>query len=256
MIKRRLKLGWSLGLAALLFLACACEPEATPLPGNLPTRAPATATAEATPALVRYAIAPDALPYLAAEDQTLISASAEIIALDAPPAADDLGTRYDIVVALGSLPDSTLVPEPLRVSLIFDTSLPPLDDAEIELIVYQTVDPQAIARALGVPPEQAGAAPSPSRETLRARLANAGYPDGFDLTLAAFAPGAETLVGLLEAIGVHARIVTDADEAAHLTLTTELATDALTILTIPIRYRAVDGLSITFTPSGFPIVSR
>jgi hypothetical protein len=245
----------------LLLLACACEPEATPLPGNLPTRPPPTseaATPEATQAL-RYAVAPDALPYLSADDRALISASAEIVTLDALPAAAELGAQYDIVVALGDLPGGTPAPAPLQVSLIFNTSLPPLDDPNLELIVYQTVDTQAVAAALGVPsgvpPEQAGAAPAPSQEALRSRLANAGYPDGFDLTLAAFAPGADVLVRLLEAVGIHTRIVSD-DEPAHLTLTTEPAENALTVLTLPLVYRAADGLTITFTPSGFPIAER
>jgi hypothetical protein len=242
----------------LLLLACACEPEATPLPVNLPTLSEPTSavtTAEAPPTL-RYAVAANALPYLSAEDQSLISASAEIVLLDTPPTADDLGTRYDIVVALGDLPDSTLAPAPLEVSLIINTSLPPLDDAELAHIVYQTVDPQQIALALGVPPEQAGAAPAPSREALRSRLANAGYPDGFDLTLGAFAPGADVLALLLEAVGIHTRIPAEAGEPTHLTLTTVPTTDALTLLTIPLSYRAVDGLTITFTPSGFPVAQR
>ena len=239
----------------VLLLACACEPDATPLPGNLPTREPPTPEPTELSAL-RYAIAPNTLPYLSEPDRAQIASSAEIVALDAPPAAAELGARYDIVVALGDLPDSELAPSPLQLSLIFNTSLSPLDDPDLELIVYQTIDPQAVAGALGVPPEQAGAAPAPSRSALRSRLANAGYPDGFDLTLAAFAPGADVLARLLEAVGIHTRIVTAADEPAHLTLTTAPTTDALTLLTLPIRYRAVDGLTITFTPAGFPVAQR
>lgn len=236
------------GLAAgLLLLACACDPEATPLPVNLPTRPPPTeiAATDEAPQVLRYAVAPDALPYLSAADQAQIAASASLIPLDAPPAAADLGAQYDIVVSLTALPDFTAAPEPLQVSLIFDTSLPPLDDPDIELIIHQSVDPQAIA-----------AAPTPSQSALRSRLANAGYPDGFDLTLLALAPGADTLAALLESVGIHARLVSDSAQPAHLTLTTAPNGDALTILTLPLYYRAVDGLSITFTPSGFPVAQR
>src|SRR5947199_311182 len=92
------------GIAAgLLLLLTACGPEATPLPVNLPTLPPPSPTA-GTPALLRYAVAPDALPYLTDQDRTLISASAQLIPLDSAPADSDLGARYDLLVALGDLP--------------------------------------------------------------------------------------------------------------------------------------------------------
>ncbi len=242
-------------LAGLLLLACACEPEATPLPVNLPTLPPATAT-EAPPQRPRYAVAPDTLPYLTDQDRSLISASADIVPLDAPPAADDLGTRYEIVVALGDLPDSTPAPTPLQVSLSVNTALPPLDDPALADIVRRAADPQQIVAALGIPGAQAATAQPGDPLALRGELANAGYPDGFDVTLAAFAPGADALANLLGAIGIQARVVTSTDEPAHLTLTTAQDANAIPLLTIPIRYRAVEGLTITFTPSGFPIVQR
>lgn len=249
MAKQRLGL-----LVVVLVLACACEPEATPLPVNLPTQPPLTAT-PTEPGTIRYALAPNTLPYLSDSDRQAMSASADIVELDAPPADDDLGARYDIVVALGDLPDGTRAPESLQLSLIVDTTLPPLDDPALADPVRAAIDPQQIARALNVPPEQAESAPGVTRESIRSDLANAGYPDGFDLTLAALAPGADTLAGLLESVGIHVRIVTDA-EPAHLTLTTAPTPDALPLLTIPISYRAVEGLTITFAPTGFPVARR
>lgn len=242
-------------LLMALVLVSACEPEATPLPGNLPTRVPPTPTPTEVSGL-RYAVAPNALPYLSDADRQAVSADAELIALDAPPIPDDLGARYDLVVALGDLPDGTETPSPLQISLIVNTSLAPLDDPALADIVRSAVDPQQIARALNVPPERASAASGVAPEALRTRLANAGYPDGFDLTLAALAPGADALAALLASVNIHARIVIDAAEPAHLTLTTVPATDALPILTIPISYRAVEGLTITFTESGFPVAER
>lgn len=250
MFRRRLGV-----LAVVILLMCACEPEATPLPGNLPPREPPTPT-PTEQGLPRYALAPNILPYLSQPDRDAIAATAEIVELDSPPVTDDLGARYDIVVALGDLPDGETAPQPLQVSLILNTALPPLNDPDLAAIVSEAVDPQAIARALGVPPEMAGESPASSPESLRIRLANAGYPDGFDLTLAALAPGADALASRLEVVGIHARIVTSTDEPAHLTLTTTPTTGAQPILTIPIRFRAVDGLTIAFTATGFPIATQ
>src|SRR5712671_2255633 len=77
------------GIAALLLLVCACGPEATPLPVNLPTL-PLPSPTAGTPAQLRYAVAPDALPYLTDHDRNLIGASAQLIPLDAAPSPDDL----------------------------------------------------------------------------------------------------------------------------------------------------------------------
>ena len=171
------------GAAGAVLLVCACEPEATPLPVNLPEPSTATPTASA-PQLLRYALAPNAAAISPPTDQAQIAANAEIITLDAPPTAADLGARYDIVVALGDLPDGTRAPHPSAQS-----------DCQHCLSAARRsgywsctsrVDPQR-SHALGRPAEQVGRA-SPARSAAR-RLANAGYPDGFDLTLAAeFAP--------------------------------------------------------------------
>lgn len=227
----------------------ACEPEATPLPVNLPTRAVVTDT-PAAPQTPRYAIAPDALPYLTAEDRRLISASAEIVPYE------ETGD-YALVVSLTPLPDGTQAPDPLHLSLIVNTALPPLDAPQIEQIVRMAVDPQQLAQALGIPPDLAGAAPTLTTQALRSDLANAGYPDGFDLTLAAEIPSiAGNLAAQLAAVGIQARIV-PAGEPAHLTLTTgALSPQAIPLLYLPVYFRAQEGLTVTFAPSGFPIIRR
>ncbi len=232
--------------AGLLLLVCACEPDATPLPVNLDLQATATSattpSAEA-PAELRYAVTADTLPYISPDDQQLITAHAQIVTLDAPPNPADLGVQYEIVVTLSDLADSATAPSPLTVVMVIDTSLPPLDDPALAEIVRDA------------------AAASADSPTLRRDLANAGYPDGFDLTLASrYAPGAEALAQRLSALNLQTRITTNPDEAAHLILTTapteSEAPAAIPLLTIPIRYRAVEGLTITFTPSGYPIVER
>ncbi|MEP7291397.1 MAG: hypothetical protein ABI835_06415 [Chloroflexota bacterium] len=237
-----------LAFALGLFLV-ACGPEATPLPVNLPTLPGATLTAPA-PGVLRYAVAPDALPFLSAEDRRLISAAAQIVPLD------EAVTDYEIIVAFNNLSDATQAPSPLQISLLVNTALAPLDDPEIEQIVRWAVDPQPIAQRLGLPTAQAGAAPTLTTSALRADLANAGYPDGFDLTFAVeITPVAEVLAQQFAALGIQVRLV-PAGEVAHLMLTTVPTPNAILLYTLPISYRAVAGLTITFTPSGFPIISR
>ncbi len=224
--------------AGLLLLVCACEPDATPLPVNLDLEATVTPAAQSTeaPAELRYAVTADTLPYIPPADQQLIAAHAQIVALDAPPDPADLGAQYEIVVTLGDLPDSTPAPSPLTVSLVINPALPPLDDPTLAELVRHA------------------AAASADAPALRRDLANAGYPDGFDLTLVSrYAPGAEALAQRLDALNLQTRITTNPDEPAHLTLTTEPTDGAIPLLTIPIRYRAVEGLTITFTPAGYPI---
>lgn len=227
----------------------ACEPEATPLPVNLPTRAVTTNT-PAAPQTPRYAVAQDVLPYLTDEDRRLISASAEIVPYE------ETGD-YALVISLTPLPDGAQAPDPLHLSLIVNTALPPLGAPQIEQIIRMAVDPQQMAQALGIPHEQAGAAPTLTQQAIRSDLANAGYPDGFDLTLAAEIPLiAGNLAAQLAAVGIQARII-PAGEPAHLTLTSgTLSPQAIPLLNLPIYFRAQEGLTVTFAPSGFPLVRR
>lgn len=240
----------------MLLSAAACAPEPTPLPAILPTLPPPTTISlTATPAPLRYAVAPDALPFLSAADRAAISASAAIVELTAPPNPADLGVQYDVIVTTGSLPDATAAPSEFQVSLLLDTTLAPLDDPQLAAALRRAIDPAAIARALGIPSAPADATPPQTTAALRTDLANAGYPDGFDVTLAANGlPGADSIVQMLAAVGIEARSV--AGSPAHLTLTSAAPpADASTLLLyrLPLYFRAVDSLSITFTPSGFPV---
>ncbi len=247
----RQALGWAVGL---LLLACACAPDATPLPPNLPTQPPPTPT-QGTPPPLRYAVAPDLQPYLSAADADLIGASAEIVRLDAPPSDLD---GSDIVISLADLPGRATAPSPLEISLILDPTLPPLDDPALLDIVRHAIDPLQIAAALNLPGAATPADPVAAAAALRNQLANAGYPDGFDLTLASGGlPGAEALAQQFEAIGIQIRATARADQPAHLTLATDSNNpDALSLYAVTIHYRAAEGLDIIFTPDGFPIARR
>lgn len=242
--------------AGLLLLFCACAPEPTPLPVVLPTLPPAAPTPapDATLAPLRYAVAPDALPFLSDADRAAISASAELIALDAPPDDADFGTRYDLVVSTADFPGASAAPSELQVSLALNAALPPLDNPALADVVRAAVDPQAVAQALNLPSDPPT---PPALAALREKLANAGYPDGFDLTLAAQnLPGADAITRMLAAVSVQARPVTE-PSAAHLTLTTAPPdVNAMPLYRLALRFRAADGLTITFTPSGFPVAER
>ncbi len=252
------------GLAGLLLVilvvvsGAACQPQATPLPNILPSLPPATSTASpytATPAPIRYFIMPDAFPYLSTQDHNLIAASAEIVSSDPPPSDNELSKNYDLVVGIGDLPNGTRAPSPLQVDLLLDTSLPPLNNTKLVDILRRALDPNQIATLLKLPGASAVTESPSDSVALRTDLANAGYPDGFDVTLSTFAPGASALTQLLSAYGIDVHQLADPSEAAQLTLTSEppQGANAIPLYSIPISYRAVDGLKITFTPSGFPI---
>lgn len=238
------------GLIGLLLILCACQPTPTPLPVNLPTIPPPTPTA-GTPPPPRYAVAPDALPFLPADQ-----INAQIVPLDAPPNPADLGVNYDLVVTLGDLPNGKISPTPLSIALTLNPSQPPLDDPALAAIVRRTIDAAQLAAALKLPAAQIVATEEAADPvTLRTELANAGYPDGFDLVVTAdFDGGAQALAQLLAAVSIHARIAT-LGEVAHLALTTQPNTaGAIPLLTVPIHYRAAEGLQISFAPDGFPII--
>jgi hypothetical protein len=256
--------------AALLLILCACEPEPTPLPSILPTAQP---TEEADPnamsAPLRYGIADVLLAYMSDEERSLIAAAAEIIPLADIPAQQELGERYGLIVVPGWQSDGTFTPAPLQISLLLDMSLAPLDDPALADVVRNAVHMPAAYRLLSPTPmlntpEAPLGTPTTAPEVLRGALANAGYPDGFDLTLSTWFTPDSTLnigvvpfltTGLEQLYGIEVRLV-PAGEPAHLTLTTLPTPNAIVLYTIPVSYRAVDGLNITFTPSGFPIASR
>jgi hypothetical protein len=243
-------------LAALL-LFCACAPEPTPLPVILPTLPPSTATPalDATLAPLRYAVAPDALPFLSDADRAAIAAAgAELVPLAAPPADADLST-YDLVVSAADFPGASAVPSELQVSLTLNTTLP-LDNPALADVVRAAIDPQRVAQSLGFASDSS-ASPSLTTAALRETLANAGYPDGFDLTFASRSlPGADALTRMLGAVGIDAREVA-ADTPAHLALTTAPPdANAIALYRLSLHFHAADGLTITFTPSGFPLASR
>lgn len=210
--------------------------------------------AEGTPASLRYAISDSLLPYLTDEDRRLISASAEIIPHRLED-ADVLGNDYDFLLSANDSIGGKSAPAPLQVNLLIDPTLSPLDNATLADILRRVIIPKqvvSLAQALPTPsPTELPISPA----AIRAELANAGYPDGFDLTLSSpFTAEANAVVEALAAYGIEVRIVSN--QPAHLTITSLPTANAILLYDIPLTYLATDGLIITFTPSGFPIASR
>jgi hypothetical protein len=256
-------------LAALFLVAC--EPDATPLPVDVvPTTSPATVAP--SPQTVRYAIDPAALLVMPPDDYDMIAADAEVTTVSPPfdPAA--LGTQHDVQIALGDLPDGEHAASPVMVSLAINTTIPPLDDPEIAVIVRDAVDTEQFAAALNLPGAEALPHEAQPAQALRNGLANIGLPDGFDLSLTAlFAPGADALQNQLGAVGITTQVSeiepgNSADlSRSHLILFTgsveTLATDEevydlIALAAVPIGYRVASGLTVEFTPAGLPLVRR
>jgi hypothetical protein len=241
----------------LLLLLAGCETKATPLPVSLPTPSPTPGP----PPPVRYGVAvPDLLT--------------GVIPLDSPPNietiagpvnTDDLGQRFDIIIAPGIWPDAERTPIEIHTALVINTLLPPLDNPALPPVIGQLARPQSLSE-LDIP----GISFIPAASdlfALRGQLANAGWPDGFDLTAALpDLPGRAQITGALAVAGIQLRLEPVFSwERTHLALI-QWAGDTppvqwaqveqvelVRLYSIPVSYWAVPGLEITFTPAGWPV---
>jgi len=252
-----------------LLLVClsACEPEATPFPVDIPTPATATPT-PGVPAPVRYALAPNTLDSVA--DRSLLEGSAQVTQLSEAVNLDDLGTQFDVIAAYGTYPDATPSPSVVTLSLLINTSLAPLDNPALANILQNGVNRAALANQIDIPGIQAVPGDVPPPSALRAELANAGWPDGIDLSLAyenVIAVNALQSYWQTLNIYINAFPLQDLNGQTHLTVfawtTPEqraafAGTDGsvIDLLTVPISYWTVPGLQISYSPQGWPIVTR
>lgn len=262
-------------LTGLILFLAACGPEVTPFPASLPTEA-ATLTPGGVQA-VRYALAANAEGLVA--DIDLIQASAQIEQLHEAVHPDDLGIRYDMVAVYGDLPGGTRSPVTLHVVLVMNADVPPLDNPVLLDALRKSVNPGAAAEALSIPGLTAETVDHDEARDLRVQLANAGWPDGFGLQMgAAGVPGVGALIGQWQAAGiaVQTQPMSEAEikagfesgriQAALTAWTSEEeragwgqrmgSENVLDLYSVPISYRAVDGLKISFTPGGWPIGTR
>lgn len=238
-----------------------CEAQATPIAAvTTPTITPQPTT----PPLpeLRYGVGGNIAPYVGDLDAVI---SYEIV--------DSAIEDYDIVVAYGVYDGWQQAPQSHRVSLVINPNLAPLDNLQIRELIPQIIDRQAIVDSLGIPNAQSSTAQTTgSASLIRTTLANAGYPDGFQLTMATESiPALDILVSQFSRLALDLRLI-DLNETvlsanqAHLILflwaqeseRAEWANqvgeeNVIDLWTMPISYIVSEGLAIEFNENGLPI---
>lgn len=240
-------------IAALLVALTACEAEPTPLPVSID---PTAGTLAAAPPLqsdsaIRYAIAPNLAPFMPGLAE--IDQRANLFYPDTLPTPDQAGAVFDLAVALGALPGWTQTDTPFIVSLMINTGAPPLDDPALRDLVRRAISPQGLVTGLEIPGIRLLTA-EPIGD-LRAELANAGYPDGFDVRIAAEgAPGIDALTAQLTALGLSVEIVPpDAPDIDLRLVSGGDSPERIDLWSAPISYLAAPGVSVTINTRGVPV---
>ncbi len=263
-------------LFAIIILFAACTPESTPFPVNLP-ETPTTTPPPTIPPPVRYALAANTEGFIA--DMDMIAAAGQVEQLADHGNDAGLGVQYDIVAGYGDWSGWTRSAVTPHVSLVINTALTPLDNPLLANIVRRSIDPQAVIDVLDIPGAAADMVETSAPHMLRTELANLGWPDGFELAVGyAHTPGAFEISGQLEASSIENRplLMNSEDIDAelgtgrlHLALvmwTTQAERETweslvgdvnvIDLYTMPISYRALPELSITFTLGGWPVAAR
>jgi hypothetical protein len=258
-------------LVAILLLLSACEPTATPFPVDIPPTPTTTPVRGAPPTQIRYALAANAAGFV--PDLNLIAASGSIEQLTEAPNPSDIGERFDLIAAYGKWPEATESPVLPHVALVINTTLPPFDDPAVINVVRRAIDPAAILAVLEIPGVEASPLETAASVILRTELANAGWPDGFDVILAYRPiPGIAEMTRQLASIGLIGQPIALSNspwERTHIAIITWAATEehaawveragdenVIDLFTLPISYWAAPDLSITFTPGGWPLATR
>jgi len=258
----------------LLFLT-ACGPQPTPFPADIPLSV--TSTSEvSTAAPIRYALAMNTQDYVA--DLDAIRASAQVEQLTEPVNPADLGTRYDLIAAYGELPGGTRSPIELHAALVLNTGNV-LNNPALQAVIRRAVHPQIILDSLNISGALAEPLESVDTRSLRADLANSGWPDGISLNMAyAYTPGFDGLIQQFEEAGIEiqSHLMKKADIPAALDDNrVQMAlinwgtpderslwtahfgeSQVIDLYTIPISYQAIPGLNVTFTSDGWPLANR
>ena len=243
-------------LVLLLLLLAACEPEATPLPVSLPT----STSSPAPPPPIRYGLVnPDLLAAIIPANNP-----PQIETITDPSATDLLGAQFDIIIAPGSWQEATPTPIEIQVGLVINSELYPLDDPALRLIISDLVRHDSITADLDIPGIRVTPIATSDLRTLRTRLANAGWPDGFDLIVVlADLPGRTPLVDRFTSAGLQIQQARDfAWDSTHLALIRWIGdsppadwtrADIVTLYSLPVSYQAIPELDITFSPTGWPL---
>ncbi len=256
---------------AITAALAACEPAPTPFPADLPALPPENPPTEGAPARseVRYALGASAAAL--ANEPPFQSRSVDVLEGTPDPAL--LGERYDIAADFGLFAGAAAAPLAAHVSLVMNTALTPLDAVSVAEVVRSAAMPTGALDT--VPGAQSLATPAASLAALRTQLANAGWPDGFNVAAAAPpVPGAGPLLAALSAVGIEIRPAlpvfisaeTWQENRLHLGLivwyTAETreqwaalagADNVVDLYTLPVGYIAAPDLELVFTPEGWPL---
>jgi hypothetical protein len=239
-------------LSAWLLLAC--EADATPIAlVNEPTSEAATAIPTNPPDL-RYGIFVNAEGFVSDLAEIQSRASVEIFY--------DAGryTDYDIVAAYGVFEGWQLSPVQQQLILTINPNLAPMNDANIRALILQSIDSAALTERLAINGMQANNVTALSPSSIRTSLANMGYPDGLELSLASSpVPGLELLLNQFAASNIRIQFV-NAGNPAHLSLAmltaAETLENTLELYSLPISYFAREGISVEFSENGWPLPRR
>lgn len=266
----------------------ACQPVATPVAVVTPTPTEAseiavvTATAppmqiEPTASALRYGIPMSMQGTLPDIDQ--LEATGEIVLLDDISQPDILGNQADVVITYGAIDGWQQAPNTLEIALVINSNSAPFTDPAIASIVRHSLNPGAIAQQLQIADLAIEAIETGEALQLRTDLANAGYPDGFELDLGYVPlPGLDEIINQLAAINidVRARQSTDNELQADfssgdvqlgliLIHSSEQRQEWIEIIgevsvidlySLPISYQVVPDLELSFTEYGIPYVAE
>lgn len=273
-------------LLTFAYVLTACEPEATPFPVEMPptiepTRDPNVIEPTAIP--IRYALAANTSGFVSGEELLQIEIRSVVEHLTEPATAEEFGPRYELVAAYGAQPGWILSDVTLRVALLVNPNAAPLDESVIAQAVKRIISPTNIAIQLqgqGIPGITANSTQVDSADAIRTIFANAGWPDGFDLTLAHVPiPGADFAAEQLRSVGLEVTETTLTENEIAAALTNGRAALALIVwaqqsqraewvtllgesnvidlYALPVSYQALPELTVSeFTAGGWPLPER
>lgn len=252
-------------------LLSACQPKPTPFPVDIPPT-PTLTPVPGAPNLIRYALAANTAGLVS--DLDIISETSSIEQLTEDPNPADIGTRFDVIAAYGKWAGAMESPVLPRVALVINPTLPPFDNPAIIDVVRRALNPTEIVAAVEIPGVEANSIATAAAIDLRTALANAGWPDGFDVVVAySPIPGLTQITEQFAAIGINGQFVPLADsnwERTHLAIITWTTqeehaewvehagneSNVVDLFSLPISYWAAPEFSITFTSGGWPLAAR
>jgi len=278
-------------MVALIVLLAACEPAPTPFAvvPPTPTPPPEIAVVTSTPAPentaeaaapaaagLRYGIAPNMQGSILA--LAALEATGEIIPL-ADLESSALGRDYEMLIAYGALEGWQQSPVIPTVTLLLNVNAPPLNDNAVADLIGRSLNPAQIVDQTGISGFNPAALEALAPLQFRTDMANAGHPDGLALVLGhTFIPGAMTIAQQWAQVNIETRVLARAEaeiaaqfESGDMQLALIAITSpeqrrewtarlgersVIALYTMPISYQVVEGLPITFTPDGLPIVER